>query len=130
MSIETALAQDSLDRVSRRDPDRSCITRLTVKELSALAPDVRLGEVLHRASARPRSKSLNVDVPAFIMGFDNVIAQNQPGRSQSRISPGTCCAIRTDVLPAKFEQEIVQLLRKNAARAQKEMRPAGSAAWI
>ena len=45
LAIETELAKGSLDRVSRRDPEKM-YHKMTVAELTALAPAVRLGEVL------------------------------------------------------------------------------------
>ena len=56
MEIETALAKASLDRVSRRDPQQR-YHKMTKHDLQALAPDVRLGQLLQgRRSARLRRR--------------------------------------------------------------------------
>ena len=45
MAIETALANGSLDRVTRRDPEK-VYHKMTVKELADAGARIRLGEVL------------------------------------------------------------------------------------
>jgi len=63
MTLETALAQASLDRVARRNPHLTH-HRMSVSELEALAPGFGFKEYFKERSA-PAFDSLNVAVPDF-----------------------------------------------------------------
>jgi len=67
LRLETALAGASLDRVSRRDPEK-VYHRMTLAELSKLAPAFDWDRYLTESGA-PRSAWLNVSVPEFAAGF-------------------------------------------------------------
>ena len=63
IAIETELAKGSLDRVSRRDPEK-VYHKMTVAELSALAPAFDWTKFLQNLGT-PAIASLNVAVPDF-----------------------------------------------------------------
>lgn len=63
LRIETALAKGSLDRVSRRDPDK-VYHKMSVKELAALCPEIDWSEYF-RGLSTPSFTDLDVSVPDF-----------------------------------------------------------------
>jgi putative endopeptidase len=67
MSIETALASASLERVQRRNPHLT-YHKMTAAELSALAPEFDFKEYF-KASGGPSFDTLNVAVPDFFKGL-------------------------------------------------------------
>jgi putative endopeptidase len=71
LAIETALAEASLDRVSRRDPEK-VYHRLPVAELNTLAPAFDWTRFFQGVGA-PAMQSLNVAVPDFVRGFQRVL---------------------------------------------------------
>lgn len=75
LAIETALAEASLDRVSRRDPEK-VYHRLPLTELKALAPTFDWTRFFEGVGAPPM-ESLNVAVPDFVRGFERVLQQTQ-----------------------------------------------------
>ncbi len=72
MRIETALAKASLDRVSRRDPQK-VYHKLTVQELAALSPEIDWTKYFQGLST-PAIASLNVDVPDFFRDLSMLLA--------------------------------------------------------
>ena len=64
MTIETALAKGSMDRVEQRDPYK-VYHKITVAELQALGPDFRWNEYFRDTNA-PTFTSLNVSEPDFV----------------------------------------------------------------
>lgn len=68
MELETALARGSLDRVSRRDPNR-VYHKMTVAELEKLAPSFDWRGYFKAAGA-PAFDSLNVAVPEFLRALE------------------------------------------------------------
>ena len=72
LSLETALAKVSLDRVSRRDPHLTH-HRMTFAELEALTPDFNFKQYFADRSA-PAFDSLNVSVPDFFKGLKDTLA--------------------------------------------------------
>ena len=73
LRIETALAKASLDRVSRRDPDRT-YHKLPVREFTALAPGFDWAAYF-KALSTPQFSNLNVDVPDFFKALNLTLAQ-------------------------------------------------------
>jgi len=67
MTVETALAKASLDRVSRREPDK-VYHRMTRQELVAMDPSFAWPQYLEGIGAPP-FHSLNVAVPEFFRGL-------------------------------------------------------------
>ncbi len=72
MDLETALARGSLDRVSRRDPNR-VYHKMTVAELEKLAPSFGW-RAYFKAVGAPAFDSLNVAVPEFIKTLEERLA--------------------------------------------------------
>ncbi|MGB7759500.1 MAG: M13 family metallopeptidase [Bryobacteraceae bacterium] len=73
MKIETALAQGSLDIVSRRDPEK-VYHKMSTAEMEALSPLFQWKEFL-RASGAPEFASVNVASPAFLEALNAAIGQ-------------------------------------------------------
>jgi len=72
MALETELATASLDRVSRRDPDKR-YHKMTVAELAALCPFIDWTRFFEGMGA-PKIETLNVDVPGFFGALDKTLA--------------------------------------------------------
>jgi predicted metalloendopeptidase len=68
MSIETALAQGSMDRVERREPEK-IYHKLTTQELQALTPSFSFARYFSDLET-PKMTSLNVAVPGFFKALD------------------------------------------------------------
>jgi endothelin-converting enzyme/putative endopeptidase len=72
MAIETALADGSMDRVSRRDPEK-IYHKLSIDELKKLAPKFDWS-AFFAGLGSPSFTSLNVAVPPFFEAFNKVLA--------------------------------------------------------
>ena len=68
MDIETSLAKGSLDRVSRRDPEK-VYHKMSGQELAALSPDFGWEAYLGGVGA-PSTKAINVTEPEFFKQMD------------------------------------------------------------
>jgi endothelin-converting enzyme/putative endopeptidase len=118
MAIETALATGSLDKVSRRDPNK-VYHKLTVAELAPLAPGFNWPRFFELAGA-PRIDGLNVDYPPFIQAFQAVLN----GSSLDDLKTYMAWHLlhdNADVLPMKFQDETFNFYGKTLSGA-KEMR--------
>jgi endothelin-converting enzyme/putative endopeptidase len=73
MAIETALAKNSLDRVSRRDPAQ-LYHKLSVKELVSLSPNFDWTRFFESVGAPPVD-SLNVAFVPFVRGLESLLVQ-------------------------------------------------------
>ncbi len=73
LRLETALAKGSLDRVSRRDPDRT-YHKITVQNFSALAPGFDWPQYFKSLNT-PQFSSIDVAVPEFFKTLDATLAQ-------------------------------------------------------
>ncbi|MCW5979249.1 MAG: M13 family metallopeptidase [Bryobacteraceae bacterium] len=71
MKLETALAEGSLDRVARRDPN-NVYHKLSRRELEELAPSFNWNAYFRQTEA-PRFDSLNVAVPEFAQKLDELL---------------------------------------------------------
>jgi endothelin-converting enzyme/putative endopeptidase len=71
MALETELAKASLDRVSRRDPNKR-YHKMTVAELAALCPFIDWTQFFDGVGA-PKIETLNVDVPDFFRALDKTL---------------------------------------------------------
>ena len=72
LKIETALAQGSLDRVARRDPNRT-YHKMSVKDLQALAPGIDWPKYFSGLGT-PAFSEINVSVPDFFKALNTVLA--------------------------------------------------------
>jgi len=73
MKMETALAQGSLDVVSRRDPEK-VYHKMTTAEMEALSPVFEWKRYL-RASGAPEFATVNVATPDFMKALNAAIRQ-------------------------------------------------------
>jgi predicted metalloendopeptidase len=71
MKIETALAEGSLDIVSRRDPEK-VYHKIATREMETLSPVFHWNEYL-RASGAPEFASVNVAWPAYLEALNGAI---------------------------------------------------------
>ena len=71
LALETQLAQNSMSRVERRDPDKTYNKRIFT-ELQSSTPNFNWTNYFKNAGA-PDFDSLNVGMPDFIAAMDNII---------------------------------------------------------
>jgi putative endopeptidase len=118
LAIETELAKGSLDRVSRRDPEK-VYHKLTVAELTALAPQFDWVK-LFQGLGTPPIQSLNVAVPDFFRAMDGVLKQ-QPLEDLKTYLTWNLIHDNILFLPAAFQQASFEFYDKTL-RGAKEMR--------
>jgi endothelin-converting enzyme/putative endopeptidase len=118
MTIETALADGSLDRVTRRDPEK-VYHKMTVEELAVLAPSFDWTKFFQGVGAPP-IESLDVSVPPFMQAMDRVITTTSLEDLKSYLTwhlvHDSVNALRSD-----FQQESFNFYGKTLTGA-KEMR--------
>ncbi|MEQ1886232.1 MAG: M13 family metallopeptidase [Bryobacteraceae bacterium] len=119
LAMETKLAQGSLDRVSRRDPEKMYNIR-KLKDLSDTAPSFAW-EAFFKMIASPKFQTLNVDVPEYLKSIEAVIKDSSLDDLKAYL---TWHAVHgaSSVLPAAFEQATFDFYGKTLSGA-KEMRP-------
>jgi len=118
MAIETKLAEASLDRVSRRDPEK-LYHKMTVKELESASSGFAWGKFFTGVGA-PSFLSLNVDVPAFSKTVGGVIETSSLDDLKSYL----LWVLLHDAAPAlsePFQQETFNFFGKTLTGA-KELR--------
>jgi putative endopeptidase len=118
MTIETALAKGSLDKVSRRDPNK-VYHKMTVAELAPLAPGFNWPHFFELIGA-PHIDGLNVDVPPFIQTFQSVLTNTSIDDLKTYMT-WHLLNDNSSVLPMKFQQETFNFYGKTLNGA-KEMR--------
>jgi endothelin-converting enzyme/putative endopeptidase len=119
VAIETDLAQGSLDRVSRRDPEK-VYHKMKVAELAMLAPAFDWSAFLGGLGAPP-IESVDVSVPLFFETFNKVIA----GRSLDDLRAYLTYHVTQSnsiVLPQAIDQESFNFFGK-ILNGAKEQRP-------
>ncbi|MEO5926860.1 MAG: M13 family metallopeptidase [Bryobacteraceae bacterium] len=119
MAIETALAQGSMDRVSRRDPEK-VYHKLTVDQLKALAPNFDWTTFFAGLGA-PEFKTLDVAVPEFVTAFGKML-NDQPLDNIKSYLTWVLVNSNSAVLSAAIQQEHFSFYDK-FLRGSKEMRP-------
>jgi endothelin-converting enzyme/putative endopeptidase len=119
MRIETALAKVSLDRVSRRDPQKT-YHKMTVKELQALSPNFDWNKYFV-ATGAPSFDSLNVGMPEFVKGMNEVVAQQSLDDLKTYLTWSTL-HLASPFLPTQFVDENFNFYGKQLTGA-KELRP-------
>ena len=72
LDLETRLAQNSLSRVERRDPERTCNIH-TVVELQQSTPNFEWKDYFVNVGAPDKLGNLNVGMPDFIAALDDII---------------------------------------------------------
>jgi endothelin-converting enzyme/putative endopeptidase len=119
MRIETALADGSLDRVARRDPD-NIYHKMTVEELRKLAPAFDWNAYFSGLGA-PKFTSLNIAVPKFAEAFSKIIADQPLADIKSYVTwhlvNDNAVMLNTALRQASFD------FFEKTLRGTKEMRP-------
>jgi endothelin-converting enzyme/putative endopeptidase len=118
IAIETALAQGSLDRVSRRDPEK-VYHKLTVEQLQALAPAFNW-TAFFAGLGTPQFSGLNVAVPEFFQAFGKMLA-DQPLDDIKSYLTWVLVNSNTPLLSTAIQQEHFNFYDKTL-RGSKEMR--------
>ena len=119
MDLEKALAQISLDRVSLRDPEKR-YHKYTRHELDSLAPELNWDKYFEAAGAPP-FESLNVSVPSFMRGLDELL-HFRPLEQWKIYLTWHLVHSQADVLPAAFRQASFEFFDREL-RGLREMRP-------
>jgi endothelin-converting enzyme/putative endopeptidase len=119
MAVETALAQGSMDRVERRDPEK-VYHKLTVEQLKVLAPNFDWTAFFAGLGA-PQFASLNVAVPGFVEAFGKMLA-DQPLDSLKSYLTWVLVNSNSPLLNAAIQREHFEFFDKYL-RGSKEMRP-------
>ena len=119
MAIETALAKASLDKVSRRDPQKT-YHKLTTKELAALSPNFDWSRYFAGTPA-PKFDSLDVAVPDYVKGMNAVIASTSLDDLKTYLT-WNIVRLATPFLPDKFVEENFNFYGKTLTGA-KQLRP-------
>jgi endothelin-converting enzyme/putative endopeptidase len=117
MSIETALAKVSLDRVTLRNPNAR-YHKLPVSDLNKLAPD--FDWTLYLATLKtPKFEELNISSPDFLKGLDAVIQDNDLDNLKAYV---TWHVLRSSapLLPKAFVQEEFNFSGKTLTGAKEE----------
>lgn len=119
LDVETRLAQQALDNVSRRDPAKQ-YNKMTVAALQQLTPAFAWREYLQRTGA-PALDSLNVAEPEFLRGFNatltNVPLDNLKAYMRWHVARATAA-----VLPGAFVRENFRFYG-TILQGTKELRP-------
>ncbi len=102
MAIETALAKNALDNVSRRNPQQ-VYHLLSDSDVVKLAPDFDFPDYLKGIGA-PDTKNVVVSEPEFLKGMNGVITSNSLSDLKTYLRWHMLSA-QTDLLPKKFRDE-------------------------
>jgi endothelin-converting enzyme/putative endopeptidase len=119
MSIETELAQGSLDRVSRRDPEK-VYHRMGKQELEALDPTFHWAEYFTDSGA-PAFQQLNVAWPDFFKAQNGAIAKHSLDEWKAYLRWNVLHS-EAALLPTPFVEQNFDFYGKTLTGA-KEMRP-------
>jgi len=119
MAIETVLAKGSLDRVSRRDPEK-VYHKLPLTDLFSLSPDFDWQAFLTGINA-PKIDSLDVSFPPFVRSMNDVVHLDNLDDVKSYL---TWHLLRPSVsfLPTAFAEQIYGFY-EITLRGSKELRP-------
>ena len=119
LRLETALAQASLDRVARRDPERVW-HKMTVRDLSALTPGFDWARYFKTLDT-PAFSELNVDVPDFFKSLNTTLDQTSLDDMKAYLRWHLVHA-EASLLPKAFVDENFQFYGKLLTGAQ-ELQP-------
>ena len=119
MKIETALAEASLDRVARRDPDKT-YHKMSVDALALLTPDFEWKQYVSTIGIPP-VESLDVEWPDFVKGLDAIIADNSMADLKTYLKWQVLTA-HADMLPRAFDDEDFRF-NEHILRGAQEMPP-------
>jgi putative endopeptidase len=119
MRLETDLAKGSLDRVSRRDPEK-VYHRMSRQELESLAPSFRWTEYLTTSGA-PEFQQINVAWPDFFKAANSAIGSYSLDDWKAYLRWRVLHS-EAPLLPARFVNENFDFYGKTLT-GTKEMRP-------
>ena len=119
MRLETDLAKGSLDRVSRRDPEK-VYHRMTKQELETLDPSFRWTQYFTDSGA-PQFQSINVTWPDFFKTVDTAIQSDSLDDWKTYLRWHVLHS-EAPLLPTKFVDENFNFYGKTLTGA-KELRP-------
>lgn len=119
MKIETELAKASMDRVERRDPNKT-YHKMTVTELQGLSPDFDWKEYFVMVKT-PNFTNLDVSVPDFVKGMNHVVATASLDDIKTYLRWHALHGAAA-MLPTAFDEENFNFYGKTLTGA-KEMRP-------
>ena len=119
MKIETELAKASMDRVERRDPNK-VYHKMTTAQLQELSPDF-VWKGYFATIKSPAFDSLDVSVPDFVKGMNQVIAGNSLDDLKTYLRWQTVHSA-TQLLPDPFVEENFAFYGKTLT-GSKEIRP-------
>jgi putative endopeptidase len=119
MQVETALAKASLDRIERRDPNK-VYHKMTTAQLQELSPAFKWNEYLV-AIKSPEFTSLDVSVPEFVKGMNQMIATSDLDTVKTYLRWQTLHAA-APLLPKAFVEENFNFYDKTL-RGAKELKP-------
>jgi endothelin-converting enzyme/putative endopeptidase len=119
LEIETTLAKNALDRVSRRNPT-NIYHKMSRDEVKRLMPNFNMSQYLERAEAAP-GDSANVSEPEFLKAVDQVIAST-PLPDLKTYLRWHVIHSNAAMLPKRFVDEAFDFYEKTLTGA-KEQRP-------
>jgi endothelin-converting enzyme/putative endopeptidase len=119
VEIETALAKASLDRVSRRDPEK-LYHKMARTELQSLSPAFAWSRYLEGVGAPP-FESVNVAVPDFLKAADGLLGSASLDAWKTYLR-WQAVRVAAPLLPAAFVDANFEFFGKTLT-GQKELRP-------
>jgi putative endopeptidase len=119
MAVETELAKGSMDRVSRRDPDKT-YHKMTLDQLAQLTPDFEWKQYISTIGIPPVD-SLNVASPDFLKALDPIIADTSLADLKTYLR-WHVLSTAADLLPKAFEEEDFKF-NDHILRGTREMPP-------
>ncbi len=119
MDVETALAKVSMDRVSRRDPDKT-YHKMTVAQLAQLTPDFDWKLYIATVGIPP-VESLNVAAPDFVKGLGAIVSSTSLAGLKTYLRWHVLNSSAA-VLPRAFEEESFNF-NEHILRGTREMPP-------
>jgi putative endopeptidase len=120
LALEADLAKVSLDRVTRRDPNKT-YNKKTVKELAALTPSFNWDAYLTVSKLNGKVTDLNVAVPGFFQGFEQVLSTAPLDTLKTYMTWGYL-RLSAPVLSSAFVNENFDFFGRTLA-GQKELQP-------
>ena len=119
MALETQLADSSLDRVARRDPEK-LYHKLPMADVNALTPEFEWVKFFQAIGAPPLAK-VDVNVPPFLRAM-NAVIQLKDTEDLRTYLIWNLMRDSADLLPTEFQTESFEFYRKTLSGA-KEIRP-------
>ena len=117
MTIETALAKVSMDRVARRNPDVT-YHKMTVDQLALLSPDFAWKQYL-KDTGIPPVQTLNVGNPEFVKALNALIASESLQDLKTYLAWHTLNA-NADLLPKSFREADFQFFDQTLRGVKEE----------